>query len=98
PRAPPKAPLRLVFAANETQDLREVDECVCPYVEGIRRFRESDGLAGEIFSGTVFAAPSERLRAHLPPEHLRRDVVACAGLLADLRIGLGLHIAFFGVA
>src|SRR5262245_62881269 len=84
---------RFVGTPNEAQDLSQVDEAVRPHVERVSRLGERDGIAGEFFGVLDVAAPRQRLRAHLPPEHLRHDVVARAGLLADLRIVLGLHVA-----
>src|SRR5919204_6304846 len=69
--------LASVFGASRDDvDLRQIGERVAVPVEHVRLPCERDRFAGKLLGLRVLASPNEHFRAHLSPEHLRRDVVA----------------------
>src|SRR5205809_6145769 len=64
--------------ASERIDVRQGAERIPPPVERVRVVGKGNGLAREPLSGRVVAASREQVCAHMPPEHLRDDIVVCA--------------------
>ena len=93
-RAPARARRRLPRCGRRRASTSARSQSASPcIVERVCAFRDRDRLARERFGLGMLAAVSVDERLHLPPEHLRREVLLVAELAAELRERLRLVVA-----